>query len=281
LRFPTVDPSTAWVLVAAARRPAYDDDDRWSSDDADDVLYVGVVAQSMDATWLCLAGMYVFGNAEHDGSGRRRIAAIRKMLPSSANWRPSMDLPAYLAPSDDWFDERLHGAFKLPDRGLQETWRLQVLRRVNPGRGGLLLRLGSTQAAMHNVVLLNARSHVQALIDALSASGQHSLGDRLVSVRQGGREALRKLVAGAAPAIEPQPIAAPTRFPGGWVIVTSMSSGSAVIRLHTRTSLKSLPKEDRLWTAARASAQGVVDWSRTVEVSRRLASAGRATAFQP
>ena len=139
----------------------------------------------------------------------------------------------------------------------------------------VLIQLGPTQAALPNLVLVAKHAHVRVLIDALLGSGHRSPGSRDVSIKNGPAHDLRALAGGTDDdPIEPAVVPAPTRFSGGWVVIRD-SKGTVALRQLAGPLPEDLAAPWELWGAARLSANGIVDWSRTVKFARATASTAR------
>jgi hypothetical protein len=276
ISLPDVDPSTAWIFIAAGRRPKYSASDKWASEDVNDALYVGVVAQSLDASWQGLAGMYVFeGAASADRGGKQRLARIRSLLPDSTNWVDEWDLPFELQATANWFDRRLHGAQQLIWPELPGHWHTDELRRVPiPAGGAVLVRLGRTNAALHNLLLVERKSHLRELAIALLDNGFENPSRVVVSYRGGSTAELIRLAAGQETRISAQAVTRGWRRQDstGWVVVApSNPEGRVRLLSDLRSHVPSPLVHDNLWFAPRVSLDGATDWSALIRFTRQLA----------
>lgn len=215
LRFPDVDPTTAFVFVAGGRRGVND-----ALDGPDSALYVGLVAQSTSGRWHGLAGVYVPLCVCKESKG---WAAARRLLAGlEAVEVAQEELPAGLAPRAGWWDLRLIAAQRLNAEAV--FWRREELTSVAKLGGPVLVSTGRSLTRESNLLLATSSEQLTAVTPHLP---------QLVSFRTGSELELKRLVGAQSIASDTKAVEftlRSRRIPTGLCIVGIGGTPSTVTR---------------------------------------------------
>lgn len=176
LRFPDVDPTTAFVFIAGGRRGVNE-----ALDGPDSVLYVGLVAQATTSRWHGLAGVYVPLCVCKESKGW--AAAQRLLAGLEAVEVAQEELPPGLAPRTGWWDLRLIAAQRLNAEAA--VWQREELTSVVRLGEPVLVSTGRSLTRESNLLLATSSEQLTAVTPHLP---------QLVSFRTGSELELKRLV---------------------------------------------------------------------------------------